>query len=143
MSLVMTYAILQAQQAPRWQIKLDNYIKYRNDTLSQDPLGSGTVTVEQVSHARHPENFHKTGDKKLVVGNYYWLMAHREALLAPPEAVMCALLREATRSNEDFEAKITYQTIFVANYSQTVEPDWLVYEGEAASAIGCDLEWEQ
>ena len=70
-------------------------------------------------------------------------MAHREALSAPPEAVICALLREETRSNKTSEAEITHQVIFVVNYSQTVEPDWLVYEGEAASAIGCDLEWGQ
>ena len=58
-TLFLTYAILQAQQAPRWQIKLDNYLKYRNDTLSQDPLGSGTVTVEQVARARHHSTFIK------------------------------------------------------------------------------------
>jgi hypothetical protein len=139
----MAYAMLQAQQAPRWHIKLNNYIKYRNDTLSQDPLVSGTVTVEKVTRASQPENFHKIGDKKLVVGNHYWLMAHREALLSPPEAIMCALLREETWSNDDSEAKITHQTIFVAKYSQTAEPDWLVYKGEAAPAIGCDLACEQ
>jgi len=70
-SLVMAYAMLQVQQAPRWQIKLNNYIKYRNDTLYQDPLGSGTVTVEKVTRASQPEDFHKIGDKKLVVGNHY------------------------------------------------------------------------
>jgi hypothetical protein len=109
-SLLLTYAVLQAQQTPRWQVKLNNYIKYRNDTLYQEPLVSGTVTVEKVSRARHPENFHKTGDKKLAVGNHYWLMEHREALLAPPEAVVCVLLREEIWSNEDSEAEITYQS---------------------------------
>ncbi len=141
-TLSITYAIIQAQQAPRWQIKLNNYVKYRNDTLYKDPLMSGTVTVERVTSASRPENFHQTGKKRLVVGDHYWLMENREALLSPPEEVRCVLLREDTRSNDGSKAEVTHNVLFVAYYSHPVEPEWLVYKGDNASAIGCELEWE-
>jgi hypothetical protein len=37
-----------------------------------------------------------------------------------------------------FSVEITYQVLFVANYSHVVEPDWLIYKGDNASALGCD-----
>ncbi|HEX9926014.1 MAG TPA: hypothetical protein VGD99_25380 [Anaerolineae bacterium] len=138
-TLSMTYVVLQAQQAPLWQIKLNNYIKYRNDVLDKDPLTSGTVTLENWTRASQSENFFKTRDKKLVVGDHYWLMENRDVSSLPPDEVICALLREQI-SKDSAEAEITYQVVFVANYLHTVEPDWVVFTGDRATVIGCDLE---
>ena len=137
-TLSMTYVILQAQKPPVWQIKLENYLKYRNDTLAKDPLASGRVTLEKTARADQPENFDKISDRWLVVGNHYWLMENREVLSSLPDEVICALVWE-TVSQEGAEATISYQVVFAANYAQTVEPDWLIYTGDNATAIGCDL----
>lgn len=132
-SLFVTYAIIEARRTPQWQVRLDNYVKYRNDILDKDPLISGTATVAQVIRASHPENFYKIGDKRLLVGSHDWLLEYSEKLSYPPEEVMVALLREDIRSNNEVEPEATYRVLFIVLYSQRVEPEWLIYETDNIS----------
>lgn len=131
--LLGMYVIIQTRQMPQWQIKLDNYVKYRNEILRNDPLVSGTATVERVIQASHPENFHEIGDKRIIVHNHYWLEENREKLSYPPEQVMIALLREEIRSTDDIEPETSYRVLFVVLYSYNVEPEWLIYETDDVS----------
>ena len=140
-SLSTAYVIIRAQRAPIWQIKLNNYVKYRNDILVKDPQQSGTVTIVKVTTASHPENFRRSGDKKLVAGNHYWLLENNAILLSTPEIVMCALLEQRRRTGGDTEAEPTYQLLFLVYFSHPREPEWLIYQGNDTAAVGCDLPW--
>jgi len=142
-TLTIAYAIIQAQQAPEWQVKLDNYVKYRNDILAKDPVRPGTLTIVAVTAAKYPENFHQSGDKQLVSGGHYWLLEHKDALSSAPEKVVCALLEERIQADGGTESEMAYQFLFLAYFSQPVEPDWLIYRGDNTAAVGCDLAYPQ
>ena len=141
--LSITYVIIQAQRPAIWQIKLDNYIKYQNDILIKDPRLSGTVTVVAVTAARHPEHFHQIDDKKLVSGNHYWLLENDAILSSAPDEVMCVLLEKRSQTSVNKETNITYQPLFLAYFSHTLEPDWLIYQGDNSATIGCELSWSR
>jgi hypothetical protein len=139
--LLVTCLLIRVQQAPAWQIKLDNYVRYQNDLLVKDPRLSGTVAVATITTARHPENFHLIGEKKRVVDNYYWLLENEDVLSSAPAKVICVLLENRTQTRGDDQTSITYQPLFLVYFSNTPEPDWLIYQGNNSSAVGCDLSW--
>jgi hypothetical protein len=113
-SVLLTFAMLEAQRKPDWKVELDRYITSK--------LPAETLTVKDVVVASHPENFNEAMGQP-VRADWRWGV---DELPYPPQALRCVLLERRNNST----GLTQRQVVFVGYHTDTLwRVGWLVHEG--------------
>ena len=138
-SVVMTFAALEARRGPDWKFELNDYI-------AQSKLPAETIKVQAVVEASKPWNFSEAMGQA-VRNDWRWTI---DELPFPPQAMQCVLLERSRKSTVGAKTEPERQVVFVGYHTDTLwRVGWLVHEGpkepftqELAAhlnTIGCDF----
>jgi hypothetical protein len=117
-TVVLSFATLEAQRKPDWRIELDGYIT--------DNFPSETITVKEVVVAARPGNFNDAMGQPIRGRGWRWGI---DELPYPPQALRCALLERKDNST----GLTQRQVVFVGYHTDTLwRVGWLVHTGPKA-----------
>jgi hypothetical protein len=140
-SVVLTFAMLEAQRKPDWKMELDDYFNSKRSTE--------ILTIIAENKATQPWNFDKTMGIP-AKSNQFWSSTE---LSSPLGTLRCVLVEKRYVSTPVGKEKRKRQVIYVGYYSDTLwQVGWLVFEGSTEpftqndvahlSTLGCDLNLE-
>lgn len=140
-SVVLTFAMLEAQRKPDWKMELDDYITSKRSTE--------ILTIIAENNATQPWNFDETMGIP-AKSNRFWSGAELPSPLSP---LRCVLVEKKYVSTPDSKEKRKRQIIYVGYHSDTLwQVGWLVLEGSTEpftqndvahlATLGCDLNLE-
>ena len=135
-TVVLSFATLEAQRRPDWRIELDGYIT--------DNFPSETIPAKEVVVAAHPGTFNGTMGRPVRGHGWQWGI---DELPYPPQELRCALLERRVNST----GLTQRQVVFIGYHTDTLwRMGWLVHAGPEApftpefiadlAELGCPLD---